>query len=125
MKVLFEPVLEQWSSGSKGKVGTQERRTKSSAALPVRGGGLGAAEPPFAEDIVGDVENAAAKSMVAPDASRNGFRDTGRGGGSEEIVGEAARLRKGLLDNKLGERLGERPGEPEPKPESVETSCSS
>ena len=46
--------------------------------------------------------------------SRKGFRDTGRGGGSigeiwpEEKVGEMARLRKGLLDERLWESPGER-----------------
>jgi hypothetical protein len=47
---------------------------------------------------VGDVE------IGAPDASRNGFRDTSRG----ERVGEAARLRNGLLDDKLSVRPGDR-----------------
>lgn len=34
--------------------------------------------------------------------SRNGFRETGRAGGSSKgEAGEAARLRKGLLDDRL------------------------
>lgn len=76
--------------------------------MPVKGV-LEAVVAPFDEGIVGDVE------IGASDGARNGFRDTGRGGAVPgERVGEAVRLRKGLLDDKLSVR----PGDLEP----VETS---
>jgi hypothetical protein len=62
--------------------------------------------------MVGDVEI----GNGAPDASKNGFRDTGLGGAVRgDRVGEAARLRNGLLDDKLSDRPDDR---------SIETSCS-
>jgi hypothetical protein len=51
--------------------------------------------------------------VIVEDASRNGFRETGLGGGSKgercssEKEGDAARLRKGLLE----ERLSVSPGD--------------
>ena len=85
------------------------RRTNRSAALPVNVA-FGAVEAPFARDMVGDVGNGDFVSLLRLDASRNGFRDTGRGGASVESAGNAVWLRKGLLDD----RLGESPGDPGP-----------
>lgn len=61
--------------------------------------------------LLGDVlkgDRGLSKSM-----SRKGLRDTGRGGASrgderpDDTLGDAARLRKGLFDDRLG---GSRPG---------------
>jgi hypothetical protein len=65
-----------------------------------------------AKDILsGDLRDASGNIFVE-DASKKGFRDTGRGGGSNGDVGpldagDAARLRKGLLE----ERLSASPGD--------------
>lgn len=65
-----------------------------------------------AEDILSGEVPGRAKVSCEP-ASRKGFRDNGRGGASKgereplERAGEAARLRKGLLE----ERLSVSPGE--------------
>lgn len=76
---------------------------------------LGADEVSVAKDILsGDTREG---GIFVADASRKGFRDTGRGGGSrgelcpEEKPGDTARFRKGLFE----ERLRARPEEREPK----------
>lgn len=72
--------------------------------MPVNGGGVLAESPFIGGVIVGDVE------IGTPDTSRNGFRETGRGGTSRgerssTVVGEGApNFRKGLFDDKLRER---------------------
>jgi hypothetical protein len=80
--------------------------SNSSAAFPVK---AGLAFASAGNDILsGDVVGGCGKG----EASRNGFRDTGRGGGSRgdvvrDIPGDAARLRNGLLDGRFKERPGE------------------
>jgi len=46
-------------------------------------------------------------ARVVSAGSRNGFRDTGRGGGSskgEDRAGDTARLRKGLFEERLSDK---------------------
>lgn len=87
------------------------RLSKSSAALPVNAG-FGP-EDSVANDILSGDPASGLGTVFEEDASRNGFRETGRGGGSKgescpsDKEGDAARLRKGLLE----ERLSVSPGD--------------
>lgn len=98
------PFLEE------GGLSFRVRLSNRSAALPVNAG-LGGAAASVANDILSG-EEAGRLNVSCEPASRKGFRDTGRGGASKgdrlpfEFAGEAARLRKGLLE----ERLSVRPG---------------
>jgi hypothetical protein len=82
-------------------------RTNRSAALLIKG--VEVVLAPFPRDMsVGDCVR-----LLKLDVSRKGFRDTGRGGGLEsrggrlpKRVGEAARLRNGLLEDKFNVRTG-------------------
>lgn len=80
--------------------------TNNSAALPVN-----SAVVSVGKDILfGDVLKG---ERGLSDMSRKGFRDTGRGGASrgeespDDTFGDAARLRKGLFEERL---RGSRPG---------------
>jgi hypothetical protein len=82
-------------------------RTNSSAASPIKG--VEVLLAPFPRDM----STGGCVGLLKPDVSRKGFRDTGRGGGLEsrgerlaERVGEAARLRNGLLEDKFNVRTG-------------------
>jgi hypothetical protein len=89
------------------EIGKFGLRTNSSAAFPVNE--AEEVEAPFARDMLtGDCVR-----LLRLDASRKGFRDTGRGGGLEsrgarpgERIGEAARLRNGLLEDRFSVRTG-------------------
>lgn len=80
------------------------RLSNNSAAFPVRAG-LG--EVSAEKDILSGDATGGDIIFVA-EASRNGFRETGRGGGSkgergalDKEAGDAARFRKGLLEERL------------------------
>jgi hypothetical protein len=65
-----------------------------------------------AKDILSGDLRGGSGNIFVEDASKKGFRDTGRGGGSNGdvgplLAGDAARLRKGLLE----ERLSVSPGD--------------
>ncbi len=79
--------------------------------MPVNAG-FGNAIVSFANDILsGDVDGCV--YGLGADASRKGFRETGRGGGSKgerwlsDGEGETARLRNGLLEERLRLRVEE------------------
>jgi hypothetical protein len=101
------PFLEE------GGLSLRVRLSNSSAALPVNTD-LGGRAASVANDILSG-EGTDCANMSCGAASRKGFRDNGLGGASKgdrepvDRPGEAARLRKGLLDERL--RLSVRPGE--------------
>lgn len=70
-------------------------------------------EDSVASDILSGDPASGLGTVFEEEASRNGFRETGRGGGSKgescpsDKEGDAARLRKGLLE----ERLSVSPGD--------------
>lgn len=89
-----------------GGLSLRVKLSKSSAAFPVNTVLGGAAF--VAKDILSGERAGWAKISTVEDASRNGFRDRGRGGGSkgerwpsDNAAGEAARFRKGLLDDRF------------------------
>jgi hypothetical protein len=60
----------------------------------------------IAKDILSGDLSGGSGNIFKEDASKKGFRDTGRGGGSNGEAGpldagDAARLRKGLLEERL------------------------
>lgn len=77
--------------------------------MPVKAGaGLGGAAASVAKAILsGEAEATGRANSSCVLASKKGFRDKGRGGGSKgdrwplELAGDAARLRKGLLEERL------------------------
>lgn len=99
-----------------------ERLTKSSAACPVNVGFLGDDLPVIADGrLSGDVcLNCTVVACFISDWSRKGFRDVGRSeavlgmllnvvltGDGRLLAGDAARLRKGLLEGKFAVNTGD------------------
>jgi hypothetical protein len=74
------------------------------AALPDNAGAGGDVTSEGKVILSGDVEKGDC-GVFEENGSRKGFRDTGRGGGAEGVYegecGDAIRLRKGLLEERL------------------------
>lgn len=84
-----------------------EQRTKRSAALPVNCC-LGA-DASFTNDMfLGDDDDSCSGGMPVEAVSRNGLRETGRGGsGFSARPGDVARFRKGLFEDRLTDNPGD------------------